>query len=113
MSIMCRAVHIALPTVGESGLTAPLAGHVDSCVPCRAEAIRYRTMYRELDGLALEAQRAPAGLASGVLESLGPVAVVSEPARRDNRVPVAAVAVVATAAAGTAVLLRLYRQRAA
>lgn len=113
MSVMCRAVHVSLPTLGESVLPGPLASHVETCVPCRGEVVGYRTMHRELDAMAATTQRAPGGLTNDVLASLGPVAVVSEPAKRDHRVPVAAAAVVATAAAGTAVLFRLYRQRAA
>jgi hypothetical protein len=70
-------------------------------------------MHRELKALELSFDTAPVGLTRSVLKSLGPVAVADREPRRDNRVPVAAAAVVATAAAGTVVLLRLYRDRAA
>lgn len=113
MSIMCRAVQIALPTVGETGVTGLLSSHVDTCIACSVEVLRYRSMYRELGELEASTHRAPGSFTDTVLASLGPVAVDYEEAQRDNRVPVAAAAVVATAAAGTAVLLRMYRQRAA
>lgn len=112
MSVMCSAVHVALPTVGEAAITGPITAHVETCVPCRAEVIRYRTMYRELASLDPIRYRAPYGTTAAVMGNLGPVAVESDVSRLDPRVPVAA-AVVATAAAGTAVLYRLYRQHAA
>jgi len=70
-------------------------------------------MHRELKGLEQLLDVAPRGLTRNVLTRLGPVAVADREPRRDNRIPVAAAAVVATAAAGTVVLLRLYRERAA
>ena len=113
MSVMCSAIHVALPTVGESGITGPLAAHADSCAACWAEIARYRTMYRELEALSVTEYRAPAGFVAGVIDRLGPVAVEPVESRLDPRVPVAAAAVVATAAAGTVVLYRLYRDHAA
>jgi hypothetical protein len=47
------------------------------------------------------------------MASLGPVAVPDLDESNDHRVQVAAAAALATAAAGTAVLMRLYRHRAA
>jgi hypothetical protein len=47
------------------------------------------------------------------MDRLGPVAVEPFESRLDPRVPVAAAAVVATAAAGTVVLYKLYRDHAA
>ena len=113
MNVVCSAVHVALPTVGEAAITGPLANHVESCMACKGEVIRYRTMYRELEALDGTEHRAPQGLAAAVMNSLGPVAVEESVQRRDSKVPVAAAAVVATAAAGTAVLLKIYRDRAA
>ncbi|MEN8041219.1 MAG: hypothetical protein ABFR95_06910 [Actinomycetota bacterium] len=112
MNVLCSAVHVALPTVGEAAITGPLAAHVDSCMPCRGEVLRYRQMYRELDALEIDSHRAPSDLTNQVVANLGPVALVEHEPRRDNRLPVAA-AVVATAAAGTAVLYKIYRDRAA
>ena len=112
MSVMCSAVQVALPTVGEAAITGPLAAHVETCVPCRGELVRYRSMHRELGSLNPTRYRAPLGFVAAVTSDLGLVVVDPGEPRRDPRVPVAA-AVVATAAAGTAVLYRLYRQRAA
>ncbi len=113
MSVVCSAIAVALPTVGEAAITGPLAVHVESCVPCRGEIVRYRSMYRQLERLDAARYRAPQGFVSKVTSDLGPAAVEACEQRKDPRVPVAAAAVVATAAAGTAVLYRLYRQRAA
>jgi len=116
VSVMCSAVRVAMPTVGEASITGPLATHVETCVPCKGEVVRYRSMYRGLEALDATRYRAPQGFVSAVTSELGPVVVeLGEPRmdpRMDPRVPVAA-AVVATAAAGTAVLYKLYRDRAA
>jgi anti-sigma factor RsiW len=113
MSVMCSAIHAALPTVGESAITGPLAAHVDSCADCWGEVAGYRAMYRELEALIASEYRAPREFVSDVKNSLGPVAVETVEPRLDSRVPVAAAAMVATAAAGTAVLYKLYRDHAA
>lgn len=113
MKVVCSAIHAVLPTLGEGTITGPFETHVASCVRCRSEVIRYRNMHRELRALELSLDMAPVGLTRNVMKGLGPVAVANREPRRDNRVPVAAAAVVATAAAGTVVLLRLYRERAA
>ncbi len=113
MNVVCSAIHAVIPTVGEGTIAGPLETHVASCVRCRSEVIRYRSMHRELKALELSTDTAPVDLTRNVLKNLGPVAVADREPRRDNRVPVAAAAVVATAAAGTVVLLRLYRDRAA
>jgi hypothetical protein len=110
---MCSAIHVALLTVGEVAITGPLAAHVETCVPCQGEIVKYRMMYRELGALDLARYRAPLGTTAWVMDNLGPVAVEVDVSRRDPRVPVAAAAVVATAAAGTAVLYKLYRDHAA
>jgi hypothetical protein len=113
VSVVCSAVHVALPTVGESAITGPLAAHVDACASCWGEVARYRAMYRELESLSSFEYRAPAGFAASITDHLGPVVVEDVESRLDPRVPVAAAAVVATAAAGTAVLYKLYRDHAA
>ena len=113
MSVMCSAIHVALPTVGESAINGPLAAHVESCTACWGEVARYRAMYRELGALSASEYQAPRGFVSSVKDNLGPVAVETVEPRLDPRVPVAAAAVVATAAAGTAVLYKLYRDHAA
>ncbi|MDK1019771.1 MAG: hypothetical protein QGD89_10260 [Actinomycetota bacterium] len=114
MNVICSAVQIALPAVGEAAITGPLAGHVRSCLPCRGEVARYRRLCQQLAELRDMTLAAPGSLTADVMSSLGPVAVADDESKKENRVPVAAAAVVvATAAAGTVVLLKLYRQRAA
>ncbi len=113
MSIVCSAIQVALPTIGEGTITGPLESHVESCLRCGTEVVLYRDMLRELEALEMSLDGAPQGLTRNVMNSLGPVAVAQREPRRDARVPVAAAAVVATAAAGTAVLLKLYREHAA
>ncbi len=56
---------------------------------------------------------APGALRPRVMAFLGPVAVPDIEIHTDHRVQVAAAAALATAAAGTAMLLRMYRHRAA
>jgi hypothetical protein len=41
MNVMCSAIQAALPTVGEAAITGPLAAHVETCMPCRGEVLRY------------------------------------------------------------------------
>lgn len=113
MSVLCSAIQAALPTVGELSISGPIAGHVESCETCRHEVVAYRKMHQGLAALDESAYRSPTDLARNVMSRLGPVAVEDDCRRRDNLVPVAAAAVVATAAAGTAVLIKVYRSRAA
>jgi len=113
MKVVCSTVHVALPTVGETAITGPLAVHVESCMACKGEVLRYRMMYRELEALDDNKHKAPQSLTAAVMSALGPVEVEALEPRMDPRVPMAAAAVVATAAAGTAVLYKLYRDRAA
>ena len=113
MNVMCPAVHVALPTVGASAITGPLAAHVTSCTACWSEVARYQSMYAQLESLDSAEHRAPTGFVESVTSNLGPVVVEANESRMDPRVPVAAAAVVATAAAGTAVLYKLYRDHAA
>jgi hypothetical protein len=113
MNVMCSAIHVALPTVGESAITGPLAAHVGSCSSCWSEVARYQSMYSLLESLDPAEHRAPQRLLESVTSHLGPVAVETVESRIAPRVPVAAAAVVATAAAGTAVLYKLYRDHAA
>ena len=89
MNVMCSAVSVALPTVGESAITGPLAAHVESCAECWGEVARYRAMYRELAMLSPTEYRAPGTFLDGVTDHLGPVAVAIEASesRIDPRVP--------------------------
>jgi len=112
MKVMCSTVHVALDTVGTAAVTGPLASHVHACSECArmyAIASEYRSWLAAMDHDLLEA---PSGLHDEVMRSLGPVLVADSGQRHSLKVPVAA-AVVATAAAGTAVILSLRRTRAA
>lgn len=113
MNVVCSAVHVALPAIGEAPIAGPIVAHVESCLRCRAEIARYRMSHDVLATLDAEVYRAPNDLTHNVMNGLGPVAVADLLPRRDNRLPVAAAAVFATAAAGTAVLVKVYRSRAA
>jgi hypothetical protein len=75
--------------------------------------LRYREMYDGLADLRHVDTAPPAGIHRAVMASMGPVAVPDLEDRWDHVVPVAAAAALATAAAGTAVLLKIYRHRAA
>lgn len=113
MSVMCSAVTVALPTVGNDLIGSRLWSHIESCEDCQAQYTGYRLMYKGLADLSHVQISAPAGLPQRVMMSLGPVAVPDPEDRWDHVVPVAAAAALATAAAGTAVLLKMYRHRAA
>lgn len=113
MSVLCSAVSVTLPTVGVGTVDGPLASHAGSCDHCRVEIAAYEEMYSTLAMMRESVVSAPSGLQHRVMASLGPVAVPGFEERRDHLVPVAAAAALATAAAGTAVLFRLYRHRAA
>ena len=113
MSVMCSAVAVALPTVGGDLIGGRLWSHVESCEECRTQYLDFREMYDGLTDLRYRQMAAPAGLHRRVMASIGPVAVPDLEDRWDHVVPVAAAAALATAAAGTAVLLKIYRHRAA
>lgn len=113
MNVVCTAVHLALPTVGPGAVTGALESHLDTCVRCTAEVAGYRKMYSQLEALETSLEPAPDDLETNVMKRLGLVAVADWQPHRDHRIPVAAAAVVATAAAGTVVLVKLYRERAA
>ncbi len=112
MNVMCSAVHVALDTVGTSAITGPLAGHVERCEECEHRVRTLQTVTVALQLLDPEAHAAPRRLQPDIMGSLGPVAVPDPVHGISLKVPVAA-AVVATAAAGTAVLIRIRRARAA
>lgn len=112
MRVLCSAVHVAAGTVGESAISGPLAAHVERCEACAGEVRDLAEVSVQLRLLEPAAYRAPDSLYHDVTGSLGPFAVPDLDTRSSRMVPVAA-AVVATAAAGTAVLIRMRRQRAA
>jgi anti-sigma factor RsiW len=113
MSAMCSVVSVALPTLGIEGIGGRIWSHVESCDECRSLFIQYDEMYEALAELRYTYMAAPGGLPQRVMASLGPVAVPDSDERWDHVLPVAAAAALATAAAGTAVIFRFYRHRAA
>lgn len=113
MSVMCSAVSVALPTMGTDVIGSRLQTHVESCDDCRTEHARYAEMYDGLAGLRDVQIASQGGLTQRVMSSLGPVGVPGTGERWERVVPVAAAAALATAAAGTAVLVKIYRHRAA
>lgn len=113
MNVLCSTIAVALPTVGPEGISGPLATHLNTCQSCTNEVAAYGDMYVGLAELKGRHIPAPTGLTHRVLANLGPAAVPDLDDRRDHRVPVAAAAAIATAAAGTAVLVRIYRHGAA
>jgi hypothetical protein len=113
VSVVCSAVSVALPTLGTDLIGGRLWSHIESCEDCFMHYVGYREMYDGLATLRFVEMPTPVGLSPSVMESLGPVAVPDLDERWDHVVPVAAAAALATAAAGTAVLLKIYRHRAA
>ncbi len=113
MSVLCPAVHVALHTVGPSAVSGPLAAHVAGCATCEADCAEFILVEEALASLGPSVHSAPGHLPAAVMASLGPVAVPDSESRASLAIPVAAAAFIATAAAGTAVLIRLRRQSAA
>jgi hypothetical protein len=113
VSVMCSVVSVALPSIGTEGIGGRLWSHVELCDECRSLFTQYDEMYDALTELRHTHQVAPGGLPERVMASLGPVAVPDPDERWDHVLPVAAAAALATAAAGTAVIFRFYRHRAA
>jgi len=113
VNVVCVAVSVTLPTADVTGAAGVLATHVDACERCRSEADSYRRLHETLASMRDETVQAPGSLKPRVMSSLGPVAVPDLETSSDHRVQVAAAAAIATAAAGTAMLMRLYRHRAA
>lgn len=112
MHLMCRTFDITVDTVGLVGVAGPLAKHADKCVDCRVVLEAMVIIDDHLGSLDAEHYRAPDALKPAVMASLGPGLAPVHEHRMSMKVPVAA-AVVATAAAGTAVIVRILRTRAA
>ncbi len=113
MSVMCSVVSVTLPTLGTDGIGGRLWSHVESCDECRSLFAQYDEMYGALAELRHVHVTAPGGLPERVMVSLGPVAVPDTDERWVHVLPVAAAAALATAAAGSAVIFRIYKHRAA
>jgi anti-sigma factor RsiW len=113
MSVMCSVVSVALPAIGTESIGERLLSHAESCSECRSLFTQYDEMYDALAELRYAHMVAPGEMSQRVMASLGPVVVPDSDERWDRVLPVAAAAALATAAAGTAVIFRIYRQRAA
>ncbi len=113
MSIACRAVRFQLPMVDEeTQLGGPLAAHLDSCLVCQAESVRYRRLQRSLAKLASDTESAPADLARAVEARLDGSLVPPADPVYGRAARVAAGVGAAVAAAGTVVVVRWLRTRA-
>ena len=116
MRIACVPIAATISSRGEAGLTPRMHRHVEACERCQGDLSDQRRLMEGLHGLRDETFAAPGEILPRVMADIGPWAVPDAHGRRDRWVPVAAAAVataMATAAAGTAVALRIYRQRAA
>ncbi len=113
MNVVCTAVSMTLPTLDLPGVAGFVSTHVESCERCRDEVESYRVLHDALTAMRDDIVPAPGDLHPRVMASLRPEAVPDLEVAHDHRVQVAAAAAIATAAAGTAVLVRLYRHRAA
>jgi hypothetical protein len=99
--------------MGSDLIGGRLWSHIESCEVCTTQYLSYTEMYDGLADLRHVHMEMPTGLPRRIVASLGPVAVPDLEDRWDHVVPVATAAALATAAAGTAVLLKIYRHRAA
>lgn len=68
MSATCTVVRLRLPGMDSvDDLGDRLAGHVETCLTCQAEAVRYRTLRHRLGGLADKTLKAPSTLVPSVV----------------------------------------------
>jgi hypothetical protein len=112
VKLMCRTFDLTVDSIGLAGVAGPVARHAESCVDCGVVLAAMRVIDGGLRSLDSDYYRAPDTLQPAVMASLGPGLAPEHEHRMSLKVPVAA-AVVATAAAGTAVIVRLLRTRAA
>lgn len=116
MRLRCVPVSATLSSRGEHGLSDRMVAHVDACPRCRRELAGYRLLADAMCDLRSTIHPAPSGTYPRVMADIGPWAVPDPDPAPNRRLQVAAAAVAtaaATAAAGTAVVLRISRQRAA
>lgn len=96
MSPHCAAARLALARVDdERPMSVRLERHVSTCLRCRAEAVRFRNLRRDLRTLGTRYFEAPAGLLRAVM------AAITAPSPAPRRRPAAWV--VEGVAAGAAV----------
>lgn len=113
MRMRCVVVKSTLSVRGEPGITSSMSSHVGGCFACRSELSTHRRLHTTLSDLKGVEMIAPSQVLPNVMAETVPWVVPDLPDRFSRRVPVAAAAALATAAAGSAVLFRLYRQRTA
>lgn len=112
-SVTCESVAALLPAVidGNERADRRVRRHVDSCLRCQAELVQYRKLLRALRQLRTEVLEPSPGLLSGILANLeeagerGAIRSLLE-GRRAAYLGGIAVATAAAGAAGTIVLFR-------
>ncbi len=106
MKPSCRVVRSIAPSTDVAGLSRILESHVNSCLSCQAEMVRYAKLQRQLASLADVVVEAPAPLVAAVEEAISsghsPEDVLADESHL-ARVVAAAGAVVAAAAGAVAV----------
>jgi len=101
MNARCAVVRMRLPGVDSvDELGERLAGHVETCLRCQAEAARYRTLRRKLGSLEPEEITAPGALVPSVVSR---ISIEETDVSADRRVGLRRAAVAVSAAAGAAV----------
>jgi hypothetical protein len=101
MNARCAVVRMRLPGVDSvDELGERLAGHIETCLRCQAEAARYRTLHRRLGRLSRDTMTAPATLISSVVARID---VEEADVSADRRAGLRRAAVAVSAAAGAAV----------
>lgn len=115
MSATCRLVSRRLPSLVDGEMSARSQRHIDRCLRCQAEAVRYRTLSRQLAAMRTQLSPAPPALMSGVMDSLYPGAEVDAYGNEGPVVKAAAAAAGLAALAGASAyaVTRIRRARAA
>lgn len=101
MNARCALARMRLPGVDSvDDLGYRLATHVETCLRCQAEAVRYRTLRRRLGGLSRDEVSAPETLVPSVATR---IELEESDVPADRRVGLRRAAVAVSAAAGAAV----------
>ena len=102
----------ALPGVADGSITLDRSGraHVESCLRCQAELVRYRRLLRSLHGLRSEWVQAP-GLLTDILAALDGVDPDEREARTGRRAAYLSGIAAATAAGAAGAIVFATRVR--
>ena len=101
MNARCAVVRIRLPGVDSvDELGERLAGHVETCLRCQAEAARYRALRRRLGAMSQDLMTAPITLVPSVVAR---IETDRPEVSSDLRIGLRRAAVAVSAAAGAAV----------